>query len=316
LQDAFGAVAASVHQQTDLLRRVAAGDYAMTVPLRSPGDEMGESINRMIAAMNRFFNQIRQTAEDVKLGSMQIAQAAQNLAQGSTEQAASVEELSAAISNMNEETKRSSDHAKQAADLATGIQTAATVGKGHMEEMNGAMQEITEASNSIKSVIKTIDDIAFQTNILELNAAVEAARAGEAGKGFSVVAEEVRNLATKSAEAAKQSAEMIERSINKVLDGDRIVLSTSASLEDISTRIDNAAELFQEIAQTAALQASSIREISETVESFTQVVTSSAASSEECAASAQSLDSQVVSLNESMSQFKLAKNPPARDSAG
>jgi methyl-accepting chemotaxis protein len=305
LTNAFAEVVGSVRTQADILSLVADGDYSTKVELRSDGDVMGKSINRMIETMNKLFADIRHTTQDVNTGADQIAHAAENLAQTSIVQAQSVQELSNNVANMNEDIKRNSEQATQAANLALMLQELTDKGKGQMEEMNSAMIDITESSKNINKVIKTIDDIAFQTNILALNASVEAARAGSAGKGFAVVAEEVRNLANKSAEAAKNSEEMIALSINKVNDGDKIVVSTSQSLNEISDGIHNLTTIFKDIAQHSTDQAKSINEINSSVNDIANTVTTSAASAEQCASSSDSLDKQVADLNDSMSHFKL-----------
>jgi methyl-accepting chemotaxis protein len=305
LTNAFAEVVGSVRMQSDMLSLVADGDYSKKVELRSDGDVMGISINRMIETMNKLFADIRNTTEDVNTGADQIAQASENLAQSSTVQAQAVQELSDTVARMSDETKRNSEKATEAADLALVLQELTDKGKSQMEEMNSAMNEITESSNNINKVIKTIDDIAFQTNILALNASVEAARAGAAGKGFAVVAEEVRNLASKSAEAAKNSTEMIELSISKVAEGDKIVSSTSESLNEISDGIHNVTSIFKDISQHSTDQANAINDISTTVSSISDAVTASAASAEECASSANALDTQVADLNNNLSYFKL-----------
>ena len=243
--------------------------------------------------------------------SNQIAGGAQSLAQGATEQAATVEQLSASIAEIAEKTEENANLAEQAAKLAGTIMQNAEKGSTQMEEMTIAVGAINQASQQISKVIKVIDDIAFQTNILALNAAVEAARAGQHGKGFAVVAEEVRNLAAKSAEAAKDTGELIANSIEKAEQGERITQETAASLGEIVTGIDQSNKLISDIAQASKSQSIGLGQINHGIEQVTQVVQQTSATAQESAAAAYELKDQSDALEGLIDRFQLTENSDA-----
>ncbi|MCL2223135.1 MAG: methyl-accepting chemotaxis protein, partial [Oscillospiraceae bacterium] len=215
---------------SDSLRTIAAGNLAVDIEVRGEKDMLSTTLREMVDNLNRMFGEISTATYQVATGSKQIADGSQSLAQGSTEQAASVQQLSSSISEIAKKTENNAQMAEKAASLANNIKASAEKGSGQMGEMMEAVKDINESSKNISKVIKSIDDIAFQTNILALNAAVEAARAGQHGKGFAVVAEEVRNLAAKSAEAAKDTESLIADSVAKAELGSKIADETSASL--------------------------------------------------------------------------------------
>ena len=234
----------------------------------------------------------------------QISDGAQSLAQGSTEQAASIEQLSSSVAEIAQKTKTNADMAGKTADLAHSIIVNAEKGSLQMDEMIIAVKDINEASQSIGKIIKTIDDIAFQTNILSLNAAVEAARAGQHGKGFAVVAEEVRNLASKSADAARETGAMIQNSMEKAEFGSRIAGETAASLTEIIAGINESSLLIDEIAKSSEDQTLGIDHINTGIDQVAQVVQQNSATSEESAAASEQMSSQADMLQELISQFK------------
>ncbi|MDR2572172.1 MAG: methyl-accepting chemotaxis protein, partial [Oscillospiraceae bacterium] len=268
----------------DLLEMIANGDLTVDITPLSDKDRMGNSMHLMHDKLNEMFQEITSSANQVSTGSQQVSDGAQTLAQGSTEQAASIQQLSSSIAEISEKTKTNAVTADKTAKLSEAIKEKAEKGSQQMNEMITAVSDINEASKSIGKIIKTIDDIAFQTNILALNAAVEAARAGQHGKGFAVVAEEVRNLASKSAEAAKDTGDMIQNSIDKAELGSNIAGETAASLTEIVSGINESSQLVTEIAKSSDEQSAGISQVNIGIDQVAQVVQQNSATVEESAA--------------------------------
>jgi methyl-accepting chemotaxis protein len=253
---------------------------------------------------------LRLLALSLNDGSQQVASAAgqvssssQSLAEGASEQAASLEETSSSLEEMSSMTKRNAENAQKANDLAKQARTAADKGVGDMAAMNSAMQAIKTSGDDIAKIIKTIDEIAFQTNILALNAAVEAARAGEAGMGFAVVADEVRNLAQRSAQAAKETASKIEGAINNTAQGVQISAKVTEALNEIVTKARQVDELAAEVAGASREQTQGITQINTAIGQMDKVTQSNAANAEESAAAAEELNAQAVSMKDSVAEL-------------
>ena len=294
------------------LERISSGDLSEKISAISDKDTCGVALIDMQKSLNLVFENLQTVSYQVAAGSKQIADGSQMLAQGSTEQAESVQKLSSSISDISEKTKNNADMAGRAAELGNTIKDSAEKGTRRMDEMMNAVRDINASSNNISKVIKSIDDIAFQTNILALNAAVEAARAGQHGKGFAVVAEEVRSLAAKSAEAAKNTEHLIADSIEKAELGSRIADDTAASLGEIVSGIGESSQLVNNIAESSKEQSIGIEQINIGIDKVAEVVQQNTAAAQQSAAASQEMTGQSTMLEESISHFKLKDSETAQ----
>jgi methyl-accepting chemotaxis protein len=250
-------------------------------------------LNRLL---HRVAGEIDRASEEISDASGQVSTSGQTLAQGASEQAASLEETSAALEQIASMTRRNAEHADDAKKLAAQTRCAADTGFNDMRDMSQAMDAIKSSSDNIGKIIKTIDEIAFQTNILALNAAVEAARAGEAGMGFAVVADEVRNLAQRSAQAARETADKIEHSINRSQHGVEISAKVAASLQEIVEKARTVDELLGQIAAASVEQSQGITQVNSAVNQLDKVTQTNAGSAEENAGAAEHLNTQAAAL--------------------
>ncbi|MBF0228785.1 MAG: MCP four helix bundle domain-containing protein [Desulfamplus sp.] len=253
---------------------------------------------------------IRRVIEGLTLGSQQVASASgqvssasQSLAEGSSQQAASIEETSSSLEEMSSMTKQNSENAAQADLLMKETNTVVAKANQSMNHLTTSMEEISKASDDTSKIIKTIDEIAFQTNLLALNAAVEAARAGEAGAGFAVVAEEVRNLAMRSAEAAKNTANLIEGTVTKVRDGSSLVKKTSEAFTQVATTSVKVGELVGEIAAASREQSTGIEQVNIAVSEMDKVIQQNAANAEESASASEEMNAQAETMNDFVNEL-------------
>ncbi len=291
--------------KANMMNRIADGDLTVDIELMSSQDTLGNAMAKMTDNLNNMFSEINQATSQVATGASQIADGSQVLAQGSTEQASAVEELSSTITDISDKTKANSELANKAANLANLIKDNAQKGSSQMDNMVKAVKDINDASVNINKVIKVIDDIAFQTNILALNAAVEAARAGQHGKVFAVVAEEVRNLAAKSAEAAKDTGIMIVNSMEKAELGVKIATETSSSLNEIVDGINESSVIVSNIAKSSEEQSLAISQVNRGIDQVAQVIQQNSATAEQSAAASEEMSGQSAMLESLVAQFKL-----------
>ena len=306
-----------VDEITHTLEEIGQGNLDQHIDTEYLGDFMAikKALNDITTTLSTTMADINIAAGQVEIGSQQISDGGQALSQGTTEQASSIQELTASIEEVASETKKNAVHANEANELAQKVRTNAEVGNEQMNTMVAAMVDINESSKNISKIIKVIDDIAFQTNILSLNAAVEAARAGQHGKGFAVVAEEVRSLAARSAEAAKETTSLIEGSIEKVETGTRIANQTEVSLKEILNEIEKVTGLVGDIAQASNEQATEIAQITQGIEQVSTVVQTNSATAEESAAASEELSGQAEMLKQMVGTFKLKGHHSSRSAS-
>ena len=296
-----------IDEVADILEHIARGDMTVNIISEYKGDftKLKDSINKSIVSFNDVLTEIDTAATQVALGSRQVSDGSQTISQGATEQAAEIDQLTSTITEIASQASQNAHSANNANELVKAFKSDALAGNSQMEKMQKAMEEIKAASESISKIIKVIDDIAFQTNILALNAAVEAARAGMYGKGFAVVASEVRNLAARSAQAAKETTDLIENSIVIVGSGTKIADQTAVALQSIVSGVDKAAELVAQIAVASNEQVIGITQINNSVDEMMRVVQTNSATSQETAAASEELSNQAEMLREMVSDFQL-----------
>ena len=284
------------------------GDLTKRLEVKNQ-DEIGELarwFNLFIDKLHDIMAQVRQVANHVHTASKEMSAAAEALSSGAQEQAASIEETAASIGEMTETVKQNANAARAANQFAVGSRDGAERGGQIVTSAVRAMGEINTASKRIAEIITTIDEIAFQTNLLALNAAVEAARAGEQGRGFAVVAAEVRNLAQRSATAAKEIKTLIKDSVKKVEDGSELVNKSGETLQEIVTTVKRVTDIVGEIAVTSQEQATGIDQVNKAVTQMDQVVQANAAQTEELSSTAYSLTAQAQELEALVGRFKLS----------
>lgn len=292
------------------LEKMASGDLDtyVTMQYHKSFEPIQVSLNKIIDSFNHVFSQFNDAANQVASGAEQVASVSQSLSQGSSEQAASIEELTETVNEVSSRVEKNAEHSENAKQKVIFVGGELDESNKKMQKMTEAMGDITKSSEEIGKIIKTIEDIAFQTNILALNAAVEASRAGEAGKGFSVVADEVRNLANKSAEAAQTTASLIENSIQAVNNGKSITDETAASILNVVKGAYEIEDIIQEISNESNEQAISLSQVQESVKQISYVVQTNSSTSEQSAAASDELSGQAQMLKLQIEKFKLRDN--------
>jgi methyl-accepting chemotaxis protein len=302
---AFELHMSQLNEAVDTLEILATGDLTCKLNMRGDRDTMAIALNSMTDNLNKIVGEVRLAAGQITFGVEQLSNASQSLASSTTEQSATVEELLASISDIAEKAEDNKLRSKDAADISIEIRANAEDGSERMSRMTQAMEDINSASHQVSTVMKTIDEIAFQTNILSLNAAVEAARAGQHGRGFAVVADEVRNLATKSAVAASSTNSLISDTLAKSHLGIDIVRETSEYIDKIIESIFGSVRIINEMASSTAEQSGAIENINKGISQLTKVVYENSATAEESAAAADQMNNQTKKLLSLVDQFKV-----------
>ena len=296
---------------TDMAKKMADGDLSVDKVAVKSKDEIGllsNSFNQMLENTNEVLSQVNNSVEMVSSGSMQVSQSSQSLSQGASEQASSLEEITSSITQMNSQTKQNTENAITVNGLSKNSKENAEQGNKQMVQLVSAMEGINKSAGEIKKVVKTIDDIAFQINLLALNANVEAARAGKYGKGFAVVAEEVRNLAIRSANSVKETTVMVEDVIGNIENGNNLVTLTSRQLAEIVEGAAKVADLVEEVATASKEQSQGLDQISTALGQIDTVTQSNTANAEESASASEELASQAQQLKAVVARFKLRVN--------
>ncbi|MBS1792376.1 MAG: HAMP domain-containing protein [Acidobacteria bacterium] len=305
------AIAEPINEASGCLQKVARRDLTAQMQGAYQGEfaKIKESLNSALANLDEGMIQISEGAEQVAVAAGQISQGSQSLAQGASEQASTLEEVSANLQEISAMTKQNAANSQEARSLSSAAHKATEEGLANMSRLNTAVERIKHSSDSTVKIVKTIEEIAFQTNLLALNAAVEAARAGDAGKGFAVVAEEVRNLAMRSAEAAKNTAQLIEESVQNTMDGVVIHSDVSKNLGQIMTQIEKMAAVNAEIAAATEQQSDGVQQISAAFEQMNIVTQQAAANSEESASAAEELSGQSQQMLGLIGSFSISHKP-------
>lgn len=290
----------------------ASAETQLESPIRT-GDRFGGAMQKMLAGLNETLSTAKDTSHQVATASEQTSSASAAISQGAIQQVSSLSSIASAVTEIDSQAKSNAENATLANQTAEKVRDLSTRGKEQMDGTMKAMESIHSESREISRVVKVIDGIAFQTNLLELNAAVEAARSGTHGKGFAVVAAEVRNLATRSAQAAKETSDLIERTGKRTEAGLAVAAETSRSFESMEGDIANVALLLSQIAAASNEQATGVGEVAQGIGQIEQATHASSSNAEETAAAARQLAELAEELQKSIDRFQLnAAGTPGR----
>ncbi|MCO4782853.1 MAG: CHASE3 domain-containing protein [Candidatus Cloacimonetes bacterium] len=298
----------TLKDKSNVAEAVAKGDLTNEVQLSSDSDVLGVALTDMIENLNNTIGEVIQASSEVSDCSFTVNEFSESLSTGAESQASALEQVSSSMTEIEAQSKGNADNANEANNLAISALESAKLGNEQMINMSNAMDDITEASHSISNIIKLIEDIAFQTNLLALNAAIEAARAGAHGKGFAVVAEEVRNLASRSAQAAEQSSQLIASSVTKANKGLDLAKENTQLLQKIVDTVTTVADIVQTISSASTEQVLGVVQINEGLNQVSEVTQSSAISAKQGSESAQLLIQSAEHLTQLMDKFQIKQN--------
>ncbi len=298
-----------IEEMSGVLNEIASGNLDITLRLEYKGEfeRLKTALDNITSSLNKTLSEIDFAADQVATGADQVSSGAQALAAGSTEQAGSIEELLATINEISGAIRENAAKSERVSQSMNSIGGEANLSNERMNHMLDAMKDITDNADQISNIIKTIEDIAFQTNILALNAAIEAARAGEAGKGFAVVADEVRNLASKSAEASQNTSALIGKTMEAVENGSQIANQTAESLGTVVRNIGEIVTAIDDISANSLNQAEAVNQVTAGVDQLSSVTQNNSASSEQSAAAAEELAGQASTMKQLIERFTLKK---------
>ena len=305
MMDSFRIMVNATRENSDTIEQIADGDLTVVSKVRSPGDRLGKSLSYLVRQNNNAFSQLSQISKSVASEAANISTASQALADSCSTQTSAVEDLSGYAKEANNLAIQNAERSRHAFDEIADMEQAVQEGKEHMTTLGDAVRDINSSSEQVASVMKSIDDIAFQTNILALNAAVEAARAGNAGKGFAVVADEVGNLATKSAEAAEQSRDIIETMIKKSIQGNKFADKAKHTFDEIVSKSTQITQVMKEIAAASQDQQEHISKVDDEITRISAIVSQNAASSEETTAATQQLLGDAENIRSEIGRFRI-----------
>lgn len=305
LSAALDNMAESLQAQVMIAEKISQGDLAVSVKLASNEDQLGRALSQMVDDLNTLVGQIRSRSDVIARNADMVNGLSQSLSTGATDSASAVTQISATINEIAQQIRQSASNADKASRLSSQSVAAANNGNKLMSELQTAMMEIEASGNDINDIIRTIESIAEQTNLLALNAAIEAARAGEHGRGFAVVADEVRQLAGRSAQAVQQTSKLIETSAEKTNRGIALSKQTAESLQEIVDGASQVSGLVEEIAQAASEQSAGADQVSLGIGQIDEVTQQNSTNSDSCASSAKELTDQSEQLNKLITQFRL-----------